>query len=207
MKITNYEGRSVLNASFKYRAETSAAPLFAHFRMAHASIDENDPGTKIMNMFGIRPTITRTIGVEQVDCIAFRKEYYKPRLLEFIAFIDKAVGWLFAASLVLTAFVLSCFKINSFWRYLLFIVESLFGIAQSFKSRFYCMFVLLTTIYWLFQQFFGGDMFSNMTKPAVPKIIDSWDDLAKHPHLKIVAMIEYGEARRRRSRKNCRQQL
>lgn len=41
---------------------------------------------------------------------------------------------------------------------------------------------------------FGGDLFSSMSKPKQLDVIDSWQDLAKRPNLKILTTLDFQSA-------------
>lgn len=164
-----------LFVSFKRNADIAIVPMFAHLKLIRFSIDEQNYLNKMMTQVGIKPpTEARTVGIEMLDCIAFRKEWHKPNPFDFIAFIDAIIKWLFVSSVILTGVVMASFKLKKIGFYCLVVVDSLVGLERKFQSRFEWMFVLWITIYWFFQQLFGGDMFSAMANPDQAKVIDSW---------------------------------
>lgn len=116
----------------------------------------------------------RAVGVEMIDCVAFRKEYFKKNSFDFFGFVDSLIKWFIAASMALTALVMASFNLKEFWLYLLIVIESLLGLGRQFQSRFEWMFLIWLSVYWFFQQTFSGEMISMMTAAARPKVIDSW---------------------------------
>lgn len=140
--------------------------------------------------------LSRPFGVAQIDCIKFRIEPASRSPFAFLDFVGRDVSFCVGACAFAIGFVLAKFEPRKLAHALKSVVEPLFGIQSSQEYRACALLCLWLTVYWLFQQLFGGDLFSNMTTPPGVKVIDSWRDLSQRPNLKIVAFTDIGAAGR-----------
>lgn len=192
------EGLSVLDmndlsATIDFRPDLILAPLFPSFRLATAVIDDRHPIYRAMSLLGMRNVLSRAVAFGQIDCILFRKEFWPKSFFDFANIFDFDVAMAFLASIPVVSFFLAEARWRRFRHCLLVVCEHLAGLERHFNSRFLYLFLLFETTYWLLQELFGGDMVGLMAQPPEPKVIDSWQDLKMSPHLKILALTDFGE--------------
>lgn len=146
--------------------------------------------------------LTRSPGFLEADCIIFRRD---ARDKELLAFIVNNTEDLFFEMILASAIVVSFFvtfgsryqararnsrkvSLLAEWSRNFFLVfVSIFGSPRISAGKVEFLLVCWVVGVWVFQQFFGGDMFSQMTIEMGEVVLDSWADLADRPELQIVA--------------------
>lgn len=179
-------------ALYTYKPDFSVVPVLAHLLAVERLINQKHQFNQLTSTLNILPKLTKAIGVEQTDCIAYKKAYLTKDLFQFANFLDKHVTTSTFLCILILSFVFGRFRFKRILHFLRILSESLFFFKSNLKSN--SLFLLWITILWLFRQYFSGDMFANMTRSAGLDVIDSFADLAERKHLKILAILDFGGA-------------
>lgn len=144
---------------------------------------------------GERSLGSRSPGSLALNCIAFRKRWppggvFVAILGLLVRLVDKYVAMATATAILSVSAILAFQNRTQFWSYLGVTLGVLFNLAPpgDHPIKFPYLLVAMATTIWILQQFFGGDLYSLMSAPIRPILVDSWSDLAADKSLKIAAV-------------------
>lgn len=130
---------------------------------------------------------THALAILEMDTI-FQFAHKKPiNPFRFLSAFEP-ITWIFIFLCgFLVALVLSADNLKSLWRKIEYVFNSIFGcpeIKVAKASLAVC--VLWSTVVWLLQQYYGGDMFSSLLEKERLDVMDTLEELANKPGKKIL---------------------
>lgn len=179
----NVVDEDVLQVNLKLRPDfiiTTLTPLLSLVTMLRGDGLEPFIQNVLKAVFGERDigTISKTLGVQETDVILNFKFWKQRPLFAFLSAFDFKI-WLFILmSAVALATAVSLKNIGEFGKYLEYVIYCLVATPRSKLIR-SAPGLLITWIaaVWLLQQFYGGDMFSEVMAPPEADVIKSIEEL------------------------------
>lgn len=186
MAGVDFHDEDLIEVALKERAQFGVADIYpvieAVVYPVSDYLEKLFVNVKVLDNLNIKNGgLTKTLGVISMDAIVqFRFEKSK-NAFHFLTALEKETWFYLFGFALLISIVLAAKQIRHFWKYLEYVVFTVFMGSPDINLANTIPFLVIiwTTAIWILQQLYGGDMVSAMMEVIEKQVLDSFDDLHK----------------------------